>query len=164
MFQELIKLNYDNILNEMKHATVEIVRFDNFSVVQIELFSFICLCRQKYCLLFENDLQCCIVISGRSAMMPCILCWVITAIVSVPGPICFYYNDVYKWCMLWFDETELNVTVLHNNVPRRPLFTDIQVPIITSKLLFQNQRINTTKNIINLWVIAMKIFRKLHSD
>lgn len=97
-------------------------------------------------------------------MMPCILCWVIAAIVSVTGPIVFEYNDVIKYCTLWLDETEVKVTVLHNNIPRRPRFTDIQVPIITSKLLFQNQRIKTTKNIINLWVIAMKIFRKLHSD
>ena len=57
-------------------------------------------------------------------MMPCILCWVIAAIVSVTGPIVFEYNDVIKYCTLWLDETEVKVTVLHNNVPRMSLLTD----------------------------------------
>uniref|UniRef100_K1RGJ9 Mesotocin receptor n=1 Tax=Magallana gigas TaxID=29159 RepID=K1RGJ9_MAGGI len=48
-------------------------------------------------------------LSGRSAMMPCILCWVIAAIVSVTGPIVFEYNHTYKSCMPWLDGTELKI-------------------------------------------------------
>nr|XP_034300027.1 mesotocin receptor-like [Crassostrea gigas] len=48
-------------------------------------------------------------VRGRSAMMPCILCWVIAAIVSVTGPIVFEYNDVYKYCMPWLDRTETKI-------------------------------------------------------
>lgn len=48
-------------------------------------------------------------VRGRSAMMPCILCWVIAAIVSVTGPIVFEYNHEYKSCMPWLDGTELKI-------------------------------------------------------